>query len=278
MKLVRWGAKGAENPGLVDAAGHVRDLSHHCADITPDMLAPDRLARLAAVDPASLPLVPADTRLGVPVAGIRNIVGIGLNYRDHAAEAGMALPAEPVVFSKHLGALAGPDDPLPLPVGTSKLDYEVELAVVIGANAWQVPEAEALAHVAGYMTANDVSARDWQIERGGQWVKGKSAPGFCPLGPWLVTADQVPDPQALALWTDVNGHRRQNGTTADMVFGVAHLVSYLSRMMALEAGDVILTGTPAGVGMGKGLFLKDGDRLELSVEGLGRQSTVVVVG
>lgn len=276
MKLVRWGAKGAESPGLIDGNGHVRDLSHHCADITPDMVSPDRLARLEAIDPASLPLVPPDTRLGVPVSGIRNIIGIGLNYRDHAAEAGMALPPEPVVFSKHLGALAGPFDPLPLHPGTAKLDYEVELAVIIGTNAWQVAEKDALAHVAGYMTANDVSARDWQIERGGQWVKGKSAPGFCPLGPWLVTADEIADPQRLSLWTEINGQRRQNGTTADMVFGVAHLVSYLSRVMALEPGDVILTGTPAGVGMGKGVFLKDGDRLDLSVDGLGRQCTIVV--
>lgn len=275
MKLVRWGAAGAENPGLVDAHGIVRDLSHHCADIGPDMLAPDRLARLARVDPASLPAVPGGTRLGAPVAGIGNIIGIGLNYRDHAAETGATPPAEPVVFSKHTGAVAGPADPLPLPEGCAKLDYEVELAVVIGSPAWQVAERDALSHVAGYMTANDVSARDWQIERGGQWVKGKSGPGFCPLGPWLVTADEVPDPQALRLWTEVNGERRQNGTTADMVFGVAVLVSYLSRFMALAPGDVILTGTPAGVGMGKGLFLAPGDRLELAVEGLGRQATTV---
>ncbi|HSV29507.1 MAG TPA: fumarylacetoacetate hydrolase family protein, partial [Candidatus Omnitrophota bacterium] len=210
-----------------------------------------------------------------PVTRPAKIIGIGLNYRDHAAEAGMALPAEPVVFSKHLGALAGPDDALTLPAGTAKLDYEVELAVVIGRPAWQVAEAEALSYVAGYITANDVSARDWQIERGGQWVKGKSAPGFCPLGPWLVTADEIPDPQALKLWTEVNGHRRQNGTTADMVFGVAYLVSYLSNFIALEPGDVILTGTPAGVGMGKGVFLAKGDRVEVSVEGLGKQATVV---
>ncbi|MEW5726746.1 MAG: fumarylacetoacetate hydrolase family protein [Pseudomonadota bacterium] len=274
MKLVRWGAKGAESPGLVDAQGTVRDLSHHCADIGPEMLLPDRLARLARIDPAGLPEVPAGTRLGTPVGGIRNIIGIGLNYRDHAAETGATLPAEPVVFSKHVGALAGPFDPLPSP-GCAKLDYEVELAVVIGAPAWRVSEAAALSHVAGYMTANDVSARDWQIERGGQWVKGKSAPGFCPLGPWLVTADEVPDPQVLRLWTEVNGERRQNGTTADMVFGVAVLVSYLSNFMALEAGDVILTGTPAGVGMGRGEFLKPGDRLELSVDGLGRQGITV---
>lgn len=276
MKLVRWGGKGAELPGMIDAHGHLRDLSHHCADLTPDMLAPDRLARLAALDPVSLPELPAGTRLGVPVAGIRNLVGIGLNYRDHAREAGLEPPPEPVVFSKHTGSLAGCTDPLPLPDDCAKLDYEVELAVAIGSPAWQVAEADALAHVAGYMTANDVSARDWQIEKGGQWVKGKSAPGFCPLGPWLVTADEVADPQALRLWTEINGERRQNGTTANMVFGVAFLVSYLSRFIRLEPADVILTGTPAGVGMGKGMFLKRGDRVELSVDGMGRQETGII--
>jgi 2-keto-4-pentenoate hydratase/2-oxohepta-3-ene-1,7-dioic acid hydratase in catechol pathway len=276
MKLVRWGAAGAESPGLLDSHGRVRDLSHHCADITPDMLAPDRLARLAAIDPANLPEVPAGTRIGVPVAGIGNIIGIGLNYRDHAAETGAQLPSEPVVFSKHTGALAGPDDPLPLPPGCAKLDWEVELGVVIGTEAWQVSEADALKHVAGYVTAHDVSARDWQTERGGQWVKGKSGPGFCPLGPWLVTADEVPDPQSLKLWCEVNGERKQNGSTADMVFGVRTLVTYLSQFMVLAPGDVIVTGTPAGVGMGKGTFLKKGDRLELCVEGLGRQSQLVV--
>lgn len=276
MKLVRWGNPGAERPGVIDARGHVRDLSHHCVDLTPDMLAPARLARLAAIDPAGLPEVAPDERLGVPVAGIGNIIGIGLNYRDHAAETGLALPAEPVMFSKHIGALAGPFDPLPMPPGTAKLDWEVELGVVIGRPAWQVGEDAALAHVAGYMTANDVSARDWQMERGGQWVKGKSGPGFCPLGPWLVTADEVPAPQALRLWTDVNAARKQDGTTADMVFGVAVLVSYLSRFMALAPGDVILTGTPAGVGLGRGEFLKPGDLMEVGIDGLGRQRIAVV--
>lgn len=276
MRLIRWGAKGAERPGLVDAHGQARDLSHHCTDLTPDMLAPERLARLAALDPASLPAVPAGERLGVPVAGIGNIIGIGLNYRDHAAETGLALPAEPVMFSKHTGALAGPEDDLVLPPGTAKLDWEVELAVVIGLAAWQVSEADALGRVAGYMTANDLSARDWQMERGGQWVKGKSGSGFCPLGPWLVTADSVPDPQALRLWTEINGQRKQDGTTADMVFGVAFLVSYLSRFLTLSPGDVILTGTPAGVGLGRGEFLSPGDRLEVEVQGLGRQRVMVV--
>ncbi|MGE5547822.1 MAG: fumarylacetoacetate hydrolase family protein [Solirubrobacterales bacterium] len=276
MKLVRWGAPGSERPGLVDARGRVRDLSHHCTDVDAAMLAPERLARLAHIAPATLPEVPPDTRLGVPVAGIGTIIAIGLNYRDHAAESGMALPVEPIVFSKHAGSLAGPTDDLVYPPGTAKLDYEVELALVIGRRAWQVAEADALAHVAGYMTANDVSARDWQIERGGQWIKGKSAPGFCPLGPWLVTADEVADPQALRLWTEVNGHRRQDGTTADMVFGAASLVSYLSRFMELAPGDVVLTGTPAGVGLGTGAYLQPGDRMEVGVEGLGKQSCRVV--
>jgi 2-keto-4-pentenoate hydratase/2-oxohepta-3-ene-1,7-dioic acid hydratase in catechol pathway len=272
MKLIRWGAKGAERPGLVDVLGHVRDLSAHCADLDPHMLAPDSLARLAAIDPQTLPLVPADARLGVPVAGIGNLIGIGLNYRDHVAETGLALPAEPVLFNKHTGALAGPFDPLPLPPGTIKLDWEVELAVVIGTAAWQVEEADALSHVAGYMTANDLSARDWQMERGGQWSKGKSAPGFCPLGPWLVTRDEVPDPQALKLTTEINAATKQDGTSADMVFGVTFLVSYLSRFMRLTPGDVILTGTPAGVGLGRGEFLAAGDLVEVEVKGLGRQS------
>lgn len=275
MKLIRWGREGAERPGLVDGRGKLRDLSHHCTELTPDMLSPDRLARLAAVDPATLPLVPEGERLGVPLAGIGTVIGIGLNYRDHAAETGMALPAEPVVFTKHPGAVAGPCDPLAIPPGTAKLDWEVELAVVVGSPAWQVAEADALAHVAGYMLANDLSARDWQLEGTGQWIKGKSAPGFCPLGPWLVTADEIADPQALALTLEVNGARKQNGNTADMVFGVAAIIAHLSHWMALSPGDVILTGTPAGVGLGRGEFLKPGDVMELTGQGLGRQRVEV---
>jgi 2-keto-4-pentenoate hydratase/2-oxohepta-3-ene-1,7-dioic acid hydratase in catechol pathway len=276
LKLVRWGDRGAERPGLLDELGHVRDLSSHCTDITPEMLNPKRLDRLRRVDIASLPDAPAGARLGVPVAGIGNIICIGLNYRDHAAEIGMAPPAQPVVFSKHTGALAGAQDGLIYPEGTTKLDWEVELAVIIGRPAWQVAEADALAHVAGYATANDISARDWQLDRGGQWIKGKSGPGFCPLGPWLVTADEVPEPQAVRLWCDVDGRRMQNGTTADMVFGVAFLVSYLSQVMALAPGDVILTGTPAGVGNGRGEFLKPGSLLECAVDGMGRQQVRVL--
>lgn len=275
MKLVRWGEAGGERPGMIDPAGGLRDLSGHCVDLSTDMLSDDRLARLAAISPDSLPMVPGEPRLGVPVAGIGNIIAIGLNYRDHAAETGLALPSEPVVFSKHTCSLAGPFDPLPIPKGTDKLDWEVELAVVIGKPAWQVDEADALAHVAGYCTANDVSARDWQIERGGQWIKGKSGPGFCPLGPWLVTRDEVPDPQALALSTHVDGRRVQNGSTAEMVFPVRSLIAYLSRFMALAAGDVVLTGTPAGVGLASGRYLYPGAVMETEVSGLGRQRVVV---
>lgn len=269
MKLVRWGAPGLERPGLIDRFGHVRDLGSHCVDLTPEMLVPDRLARLKAIDPESLPLAPFDARLGVPVAGIGNLIGIGRNYRGHPLPPGEALPDRPVVFAKHTGAIAGPFDDLPLPPGTRMLDWEVELAVVIGHPAWQVEEAEALSHVAGYMTAYDVSARDW--EQGGGPVLGKSAPGFCPLGPWLVTADEVPDPQDLRMTTYVNARLRQEASTADMIRGVAALVSYLSRFMRLAAGDVILTGTPSGVGLERGEYLSPGDLVEVEVAGLGRQ-------
>ncbi|WP_142849597.1 fumarylacetoacetate hydrolase family protein [Telmatospirillum sp. J64-1] len=266
MKLVRFGPKGAEKPGLIDSQGKLRDLSARCGDIRAD-----GLDALRGLDEASLPLVEGNPRLGLPLSGIGNLLCIGLNYRDHAAEAGLALPSEPVVFSKHSSALAGPYDDLTLPPGSKKSDWEVELAVVIGRAAWQVPEADALSHVAGYMLANDLSERDFQIERGGQWIKGKSAPGFCPLGPWLVTADEIPDPQALRLWLSVNGTKRQDGSTADMVFSVATIVSYLSRFMELQPGDVICTGTPAGVGLGCGIFLKEGDEMVLGADGLGEQ-------
>ncbi|MBR9972294.1 fumarylacetoacetate hydrolase family protein [Magnetospirillum sulfuroxidans] len=272
MKLVRWGAVGAERPGLIAAGdGGLRDLSAHCADIRADL----DFSALRGLDPASLPRVDGSPRLGVPVAAIGNVLCIGLNYRDHAAETGLALPGEPVVFSKHTGALAGPHDALTMPAGTAKLDWEVELAVLIGRPAWQIDESAALAHVAGYMTANDISARDWQMERGGQWIKGKSGPGFCPLGPYLVTADEIADPQSLPLWTEVNGVRKQNGSTKDMVFGVATIIAHLSHFMPLAAGDVILTGTPAGVGLGRGEFLGAGDIMEVGVHGLGRQRTLI---
>lgn len=264
MKLVRWGAKGTERPGLMDGQGRVRDLGHHCADITPQMLGPDGLARLAAIDAHTLPLVPQDERLGVPLSGIGNVIGIGLNYHDQLVESGQTAPSEPIIFNKHTGAVAGPHDPLPLPPGATKLDWEVELAVVIGSTAWQVDEAHSLDHVAGFMIANDLTERGWS--------KGKSAPGFCPLGPWLVTRDEIPDPQALWMHTDINARRKQDSTTANMVFGVAHIVAHLSRFMALAPGDVIVTGTPAGIGMGRGEYLAAGDLMELSIQGLGRQS------
>lgn len=268
MKLVRWGMAGAEKPGLIDDAGKLRDLSGVIGDIRVDV-------DLSGVEVAALPEVAGQPRLGVPLTGIGNLICIGLNYRDHAAETGLALPSEPVVFSKHTWALAGPFDPLAIPAGTDKLDWECELAVVVGRRCAQVDEAQALDHVFGYMAANDVSARDWQMDRGGQWIKGKSGPGFCPLGPYLVTADQVADPQNLALWTSVNGIRKQDGSTRDMVFGVAFLLSYLSRFMTLLPGDVVLSGTPAGVGLGKGEFLAAGDVMETGVEGLGSQRTVL---
>ncbi len=276
MKLVRWGAKGSERPGLIDPAGHMRDLSLIVPDIGPEQLAPKKLAELARLDSAKLPLVPEGARLGVPVAGIGDIFAIGLNYRDHAAEAKMALPSEPVLFSKATGSLAGACDPLALPPGSVKTDWEVELALIIGRTAKHVDQASALSHVAGYAVCNDLSERDYQLEKGGQWIKGKSYDGFCPLGPWLVTADEIADPQKLGLWLELNGNVMQKGTTADMVFGVAYLVAYVSRFLTLKPGDVITTGTPAGVGLGRGLFLKPGDHLRLGVDGLGIQTQLVL--
>ncbi len=278
MKLLRYGPPGQERPGLLDARGVIRDLSEVVPDLTPEWLTPQGLAHIRNFAGDDLPTVAGDPRLGPPVAGIGKIVGIGLNYRDHAAEAGMPLPTEPVIFMKATSCLCGPDDAIPRPDGAAKLDYEVELAVVIGTPARSVAAADALAHVAGYAVMNDVSEREWQLERGGQWDKGKSFDGFGPLGPWLVTADEVPDPQALRLWCEVDGERRQNGTTADMVFGVAELVAYVSRCMTLLPGDVITTGTPAGVGMGfrpEPRYLRDGQQVALSVEGLGVQRQVV---
>ncbi|KJS34489.1 MAG: hypothetical protein VR70_17540 [Rhodospirillaceae bacterium BRH_c57] len=269
MKLLRYGPAGQEKPGLLDEGNILRDLSAHVADIGPDTLDPHTLDRLRALDPADLPAVEEAPRLGSPIARPSNILCIGLNYRAHVAEAGMTLPTEPVVFSKHTGALSGPNDVVRLPRGSNKTDWEVELAVVIGSRAQGVREANALGHVAGYTVCNDVSERTFQLERGGQWIKGKSADTFCPLGPVLLTADSVPDPQALRLWLSVNGETMQDGTTADMVFTVAHLVSYLSGFMTLLPGDVIATGTPVGTGMGRGVFLKRGDVMRLGIDGIG---------
>jgi len=281
MKLVRHGPLGQERPGLCDEQGRIRDLSGLVPDWTPEQLAPQALATLAqqvAAQADQLPLVPPGTRLGVPVAGIRQFLGIGLNYRQHAIEAGMAIPTEPIVFSKSITALAGPDDDLPLPMGSVALDYEVELGIVIGSTVRRVPRAQALEHVAGYVLANDVSERDWQLHRGGQWLKGKCHDGFGPIGPWLVTTDEIPNPQQLGLKLSVNGELRQDSSTADMIFGVAEIVSYLSTFMTLLPGDVIVTGTPQGVGMGfkPARYLREGDVVELSSPQLGRQRQRVV--
>ncbi|WP_243612185.1 fumarylacetoacetate hydrolase family protein [Shimia aestuarii] len=273
MKFLRYGEMGAEKPGVLDGEGRLRDLSGVVED-----LAGDVLADLPQVDPENLPLVEGDPRIGAPVGGVGKFMCIGLNYSDHAAEAGMDLPKEPILFMKATSAICGPNDTVRLPRGSEKSDWEVELAVVIGKPAKYVSEAEALDHVAGYCVANDVSERAFQTERGGQWTKGKSPDTFGPLGPWLVTPDEAGDPQNLGLWLDVNGERRQTGSTKAMVFGVAEVISYLSQMMTLQPGDVIATGTPPGVGMGMTppVYLRDGDVMELGVEGLGAQRTPVV--
>jgi 2-keto-4-pentenoate hydratase/2-oxohepta-3-ene-1,7-dioic acid hydratase in catechol pathway len=277
MKLMRYGAKGAEKPALLDADGRVRDLSGVLRDIDAAALAPEALDRLRALDPATLPRVAEPGRIAVPWSGCRKFLCIGLNYADHAAESGLPVPAEPVLFHKSLSALVGPNDPVVLPQGSVKTDWEVELGVVIGRTARYVDEADALGHVAGYAVVNDVSEREYQIERGGTWDKGKGCDTFGPVGPWLVTADEVPDPQALGLWLDVNGQRMQDGSTRTMVFGVAHLVSYVSRFMTLHPGDLITTGTPPGVGMGQKppRYLRDGDRMRLGIQGLGEQAQSV---
>lgn len=278
MKLLRWGAAGAERPGMLAPDGTIRDLGGVLTDLSGPALAPESLARLAALDPATLPVVAPGTRLGPPVAGTGKVICIGLNYADHAAESGMAVPPEPVIFLKAPSAISGPDDPVELPRGAEKLDWEVELAFVIGTRAKYVEEAAAMDHVAGYMLANDVSERAFQTERAGQWTKGKSHDTFFPCGPWLVTRDEIADPQALALGASVNGAVMQAGTTATMVYGVRFLVSYLSRFMTLEPGDIVTTGTPPGVGMGMKppRFLQPGDVVELTGEGLGMQRQRVV--
>ncbi len=278
MKLLRYGRRGHEKPGLLDDAGHIRDLSDHVVDFSGDVLGPDRLAQLASLDPVSLPAVEGSPRLGPPVAGIGKILAIGLNYRLHAEETGGKPRSEPMMFSKAITALSGPNDPVMIPRGSEKTDWEVELAVVIGSMAQYVDEDRALEHVAGFAIINDVSERSFQRERGGQFIKGKSCDTFAPLGPWLVTKDEVPDPQNLGLRLDLNGQNRQNGNTRDMIFGVVYLVSHLSQFMTLMPGDVIATGTPDGVGLGckPPVFLKPGDVMEVSVEGLGQQRQDVI--
>jgi len=278
MKLFRHGPAGAERPGIIDGSGVLRDLSGLVADITPTTLGADSMARLAALDASTLPQVSAHSRLGACVGGVGNVVCIGLNYADHAAEAGLQPPTQPIVFNKHNGAIAGPNDPVWLPPGALKLDWEVELGIVIGQAAWHVSEAQALQHVAGYCLVNDVSERAYQLAYEGQWTKGKSYPSHCPIGPWLVTPDELGDVQDVDLWLDVNGVRRQSGNTRTMIFGVAHIVSYLSRFMQLQPGDVIPTGTPPGVGMGHkpALYLQAGDVITLGGRGLGSQRQQVV--
>lgn len=276
MKLVRYGALGAEKPGVVDKDGRIRDLSAYVADISGPVLAD--LSTLSAIDPQTLPLVPHEVRVGACVGKVGKFICIGLNYSDHAAETGHTLPSEPVIFMKAPSAICGPNDDVVIPRGSEKTDWEVELGVVIGKPAKYVSEADALEHVAGYCAINDVSERAFQAEREGQWTKGKSCDTFGPLGPWLVTRDEIADPQALPMWLEVNGVRRQNGSTRTMVFGVAHLVSYLSQFFTLQPGDVISTGTPPGVGLGMTppTYLRAGDVVTLGIEGLGSQRQVFV--
>jgi 2,4-diketo-3-deoxy-L-fuconate hydrolase len=279
VKLVRYGPRGQEKPGLLDAAGRVRDISAHVADVAGPALSPDILDGLRALDANSLPLVEGEPRLGPCVGAVGKFLCIGLNYSDHAAETGASVPPEPVVFSKATSAISGPDDDVLIPRGSTKTDWEVELAIVIGTTAKYVSEEDAPLHIAGYCVVNDVSEREFQLERHGTWDKGKGCDTFGPIGPWLVTSDEVADPCNLHMWLEVNGKRFQDGSTATMVYRPAFLVSYLSNFMSLQPGDVISTGTPPGVGMGQKpqLFLKPGDRMELGIEGLGVQRQRVAV-
>jgi len=278
MKLLRFGELGLERPGILDRDGVVRDASSIVADYSPETVSLELLSILKDIDPATLPAVPAGVRIGAPVSRIGHFIAIGLNYADHAAETGAPIPKEPIVFSKAPSCLSGPNDDVMLPKGSVKSDWEVELAVVIGKRCDYVEEKDALNHVFGYALCNDVSEREYQAERGGQWIKGKSAPTFGPLGPWIVTPDEIGDPQKLDMFLDVNGKRAQTGSTATMIFTVRQIVSYLSQFMVLEPGDVITTGTPPGVGLGMKppVFLKDGDEMRLGIAGLGEQRQKVV--
>jgi len=281
VKLLRYGPKGREKPGILDKDGKIRDLGAHVPDIAGTALLPDSLKKLAALNPAELPLASGDLRIGPCVGKIGKFVCIGLNYADHAAETGAPIPKEPIVFMKATSAVVGPNDEVEIPRGSVKTDWEVELGVVIGKNAKYVPENHAMDYVAGYCVINDVSEREYQIERGGQWDKGKGCDTFGPTGPWLVTKDEVPDPHNLAMWLEVDGHRYQNGSTKTMIFNVPKLVSYLSHFMSLQPGDVISTGTPPGVGMGQKpnpIYLKAGQTMRLGIEGLGEQQQRVVQG
>jgi len=278
MKLVRYGEAGKEKPGILDAQGAIRDLSGVVKDIEAAAVSPEGLVKLRGVKVDGLPKVSGNPRLGPPIANVPKLICIGLNYADHAKESNLPIPGEPVVFMKAISAITGPNDDVKLPKGSKKGDWEVELAFVIGKKAQSVTEADALNHVAGYMICNDVSEREWQLEHGSQWSKGKSFDTFAPLGPWFVTADEIKDPQNLSMWLDVNGKRRQTGNTNTMIFGVRKLVSYLSYMCTLTPGDVISTGTPPGVGMGikpAPQFLKPGDEMRLGIDGLGEQKQKV---
>jgi 2,4-diketo-3-deoxy-L-fuconate hydrolase len=278
MKLVRFGAAGQEKPGLLDSAGKIRDLSAHVKDFTGETVSPEGLAKLAALDPAKLPLVDGSPRFGAPITGISKFVAIGLNYADHAAESGMPIPPEPIFFLKANTSLCGPNDATEKPRGSTKLDWEVELAAVIGTRAKYVSEADALKHVAGYAVCNDVSERNFQLERGGTWTKGKSHDSFGPVGPWLVTKDEIADVQTLGMWLEVNGERRQTGNTSTMIFTMAKCISYVSQFMTLLPGDVVTTGTPPGVGAGMKppKFLNVGDVVTLGIDGLGAQRQQIV--
>jgi 2-keto-4-pentenoate hydratase/2-oxohepta-3-ene-1,7-dioic acid hydratase in catechol pathway len=276
MKLLRYGEVGQEKPGLLDDDGRLRDLSNKIDDIAGDVLTPSGLDKLAGIDPSSLPLVEGDPRIGPCVGDVGKFICIGLNYADHAAESGAAVPPEPIMFMKPTSAIVGPNDTVRIPRGSKKTDWEVELGIVIGQTAKYVSEADALSHVAGYCVVNDVSEREFQLERHGTWDKGKCCDTFGPIGPWMVTSDEIADPQALGMWLDVDGHRYQDGSTKTMVYGVAHLVSYLSQFMSLHPGDIIATGTPPGVGMGQKppVYLKAGQTIRLGIEGLGEQRQV----
>ncbi len=278
MKLVRYGRPGKEKPGVIDVDGRLRDLSRKLRDVNGDALAPASLKTLRRLKIERLPVVRGKQRLGAPIAGIGKVIAIGLNYADHAAESGVAPPKEPVIFTKATSSITGPNDNVTIPKDSQKSDWEVELAIAIGRTARYVPEEKALDYVAGYLICNDVSEREFQLERSGTWDKGKGCDSFCPLGPWLVTKDEVRDPQGLDMWLDVNGERMQTGSTKTMIFGVAHLVSYVSRFITLLPGDVITTGTPPGVGMGKKppRFLRDGDVMTLGIAGLGQQRQTCV--
>ena len=278
MKLLRYGPPGQENPGLLDSRGHIWDLSSVVPDLSGEALHPDSIGRLRALDPSKLRRVEGDVRLGPCVAGVGKFICIGLNYSDHAAESGMAVPAEPILFMKATSAICGPNDGILIPRGSQKTDWEVELGVVIGRPARYVSEAEALSHVAGYCVVNDLSERAFQLEGTGQWVKGKSADTFGPIGPWLVTSDEVPNPQNLELWLEVDGRTYQRSTTKHMIFSVARLVSYISGFMSLHPGDIISTGTPPGIGMGQKpepIYLRPGNHVRLGIDGLGEQRQVV---